>query len=282
MREIYTDLDIKISIDDTIFSALNIVKEQFQRPMPKHSHGSRSYEIHYIPAGYGTVYIDGTAYHIEPNTLYVTGPHIEHEQIPAKENPMTEYCIYFTLQENSSDADTIAAKFINTYFWFGPDSEDLLSLMEKIFYELAHRYTGYMIQVKALLQQCAVKLVRNYEKNSYSKTHFSPLNLIDSKYLVVEECLLYEFETITLEKLAKRLGLSTRQTERFIKEYYGKTFRQKKADAKMSMARSLLVDSKLSISQIAERLNFSSIQHFSFAFKKYYGCSASEYKKLIK
>ena len=278
MREVYTDLNIRISIDNTTFLVLNIVKERFLRPLPKHSHGNRSFEIHYIPYGYGTVYIDNIAHEITPGTLYVTGPHVEHEQIPAKDNPMIEYCIYFKLQGDLNPMDSIAAKFEGIHSWFGADSENLLPLMEDMFTELTHRYSGYVIQVQSLLQQCVVKIVRNYEKHVSAKTHFLPSNLVDSKYLVVEESLLYEFETITLETLASKLGLSTRQTERFIKDYYGKTFKQKKIDAKMSMARSLLDDSALNISQIAERLNYSSIQHFSYAFKKYYGHSAREYR----
>jgi len=90
---------------------------------------------------------------------------------------------------------------------------------------------------------------------------------------------LYDYESITLESLADRLGLGIRQTERFIKEYYGKTFSQKKTEARMSMAKILLKDKNISISEIAKRLNYSSIEHFSYAFKKYHGISAREYRK---
>ena len=71
--------------------------------------------------------------------------------------------------------------------------------MQQIFFELEHRYTGYMILVEALLQQCVVKIVRNYEYKAQSKVHFSPSNLVDSKYIIVEESFLYEYETITME-----------------------------------------------------------------------------------
>jgi AraC-like DNA-binding protein len=102
---------------------------------------------------------------------------------------------------------------------------------------------------------------------------------VDSKYLIIEESFLYDYEILTLETLAKRLGLSNRQTERCLKEYYGKTFLQKKTEAKMSMAKIYLNDPTLSISEIANRLNYSSIEHFSYAFKQYYKTSATEYRK---
>ncbi|WP_394925884.1 AraC family transcriptional regulator [uncultured Robinsoniella sp.] len=287
MRTVYTDLNIKFSIEDTTFHVLNIVFERFLRSMPKHSHGSNSYELHYIPYGHGKVNIDNTLYDVEPNTLYMTGPHVEHEQIPIKDDPMTEYCIYFKINKTPSSSfrspgisDSITEQFQKTKFWFGKDSQDLYHLMQQIFYELENKYTGYITQVETLLQQCIVKVVRNYEnKKEESRAHFSPSNLVDSKYLIVEECFLYDYESITLENLAIRLGLSTRQTERFLKDYYGKTFSQKKSEAKMSMAKILLSDESLSISEVARRLNYSSVEHFSYAFKQFYGITARQYRK---
>lgn len=282
MRTVYTDLNIKIEVEQSSFLVLNIVFERFLRSMPKHSHGHNSYELHYIPYGHGTVAIDNQLYEIEPNTLYMTGPHIEHEQIPVQNDPMAEYCIYFKMDRNApgkAAKDSVADKFAQTHFWFGQDTQELYPLMQQIFFELEHRYTGYMQQVETLLQQCIIKTVRNYENRKQSKTHFSPSNLVDSKYIIVEESFLYEYETITLESLAHRLGLSVRQTERFFKDYYGKTFLQKKTEAKMSMAKIYLDNKEINISEIADRLNYSSVQHFSYAFKQYYGITATSYRK---
>ena len=59
-------------------------------------------------------------------------------------------------------------------FWIGPDTQNLGVLMEQLFYELKYKYTGYMIQVEALLQQCLVKVVRNYEGNRFSNSTLLP------------------------------------------------------------------------------------------------------------
>lgn len=97
MRTVYTDLNIKFTIENYTFSILNIVFEKFLRSIPRHSHGHNSYEIHYIPYGHGNVHIQNDLYQISPNTLYMTGPNVEHEQVPTKDDPMAEYCIYFKL-----------------------------------------------------------------------------------------------------------------------------------------------------------------------------------------
>lgn len=285
MRQVYTDLNITFMVEHTTFHVLNIAFEKFLKPMPKHSHGTGSYELHYIPYGHGKVSINNQIFDITPNTLYMTGPHVEHEQIPIKNDPMAEYCIYFKIAKtdntSSHHLESISSKFQQVPFWFGQDSQEFYPLMQQLFFELDHAYTGYMIQVESLLQQCVVKAVRNYENRRQSKLRFAPSNLGDSKYIVVEESFLYEYETITLEKLSTRLGLSERQTERFLKECYGKTFLQKKADAKMSMAKLYLSDKTMNISDIATQLNYSSVQHFSYAFKQYYGVTATTYRKKL-
>lgn len=281
MRTIYTDLNIKFQIEDIHFSTLNIIFETFERPIPMHSHGNNSYEIHYIPYGRGQAIIDDKVYDVTPNTLYVTGPHIEHAQTPSKEDPMTEYCIYLKVRKSSSASidDSYLSLFEETSFWFGQDTQEIHILFQQIFHELEHEYTGYMTQVETLLSQCVVKLIRNYQHRKESKKHFAPSNLVDSKYIIVEESFLYEYENLTLERLASRLGLSTRQTERFIKDCYGRSFLQKKTEAKMSAAAMKLTDTSSSITDISYQLGYSSVEHFSHAFKKYYGITARQYRK---
>ena len=95
-------LDVKTTIDNTTFLILNIAFEPFFKPLPRHSHGNNSYELHYIPNGLGQAVIDGSSYELTPGTLYMTGPHVEHEQIPSPMDPMTEYSIYFQLQEEDT------------------------------------------------------------------------------------------------------------------------------------------------------------------------------------
>ena len=276
--------DLHFILGECDFHVSNIVLERFERSIPLHSHSKNSYEIHYIPSGHGTASINGNSYPIVPNTLFVTGPLIEHAQIPDRKDPMCEYCIYLKIGRSTSPSASLAEKaLVNRFrqidFWFGQDSQDIHPLMIQLFTELEHRYTGYSIQAEILLKQLIIKLVRNYEGNIEGTPHTNTPNLVDNKYLIIEECFLYEYRTLSLDILASRLGLGIRQTERLLKEHYGKTFLQKKTEARMSAASILLQNPELSITQIAEETGYSCIEHFSASFKRYYGCSATSYRK---
>ena len=107
--------------------------------------------------------------------------------------------------------------------------------------------------------------------------------LIDIKeenaQLVMDEMFLYEYKEICLESLAERLGFSARQTQRFIQKSYGKSFSEKKLEARMLAAVTMLSHTNMKITDISENLGYSSVEHFSNAFSKYYGKSPREYRR---
>ena len=283
MKTLYTDMDIHFSMDNISIHALNIVFEHFTRTIPSHSHGNGCYEIHYIPFGCGKLIADGQYYDISPNTLFVTGPHVEHAQTPIQSDPMQEYCVYLKIHSTAhkQKTSTVINAFTSMPFWIGKDTQGIHSLMKQLFDELEHCYTGYQNQVKLLLSQLLIYLVRNYEQHQISQTSFSRNNITESKSIIIEEYFLYEYQSLSLDTLADKLKLSTRQTQRLLMDYYGKSFQQKKTEARMSVAAILLSDKTRSITSIAEDLGYSSIEHFSSAFKNFYQINPREYRKQL-
>ncbi len=281
MKTQYTNLDIPFSLGGLSVHPLNIIFERFTRVIPAHSHGNGCYEIHYIPAGFGRLEVDGAYYDISPNTLFVTGPHIVHAQSPLPSDPMQEYCVYVRIPgaSRSRKPSPLMDAFLSTRFWIGQDLQGIHLLMKQLFDELEHQYTGYQNQVGLLLSQLIISLVRNYEQEEKPKYHSATDTLYNSKSIIIEEYFLYEYRTLSLDALARRLNLSARQTQRLMQDYYGKTFQQKKTEARMSAASILLNEHGRSIASIAEELGYSSAEHFTSAFKKYFHASPGAYRK---
>lgn len=281
-----TPLNIRFNISNICVHIVNIEFELLNQMLPCHSHSKNSYEIHYVPLGSGSVRINNESFEVTPNTLYVTGPMVEHEQISDKKNPMYEYCIYLELDTipgmpiNKSEAAFIDA-FKVQKSWFGKDTQNIYALFQKLFAELEHKFTGYTIQVEALLKQIIVSLVRNYSKNLPDKSLILSSNINDSKYLIIEKCFLFEYSDLTLQTLSNRLSLSPRQTERLLMSHYGMTFSKKRLESKMNTATYLLREGNMNISQIAQKLGYSSVEHFSTSFRRYYGKSPRNYMKDI-
>lgn len=83
----------------------------------------------------------------------------------------------------------------------------------------------------------------------------------------------------TLSELAKIIGLNEYKLKRGYKEVFGNTAFGHLSDARLDLAKTDLLDGEKSTSQIADELGYSSIQHFSKAFKSKFGQPPSKYRK---
>ncbi|MCR5501390.1 MAG: AraC family transcriptional regulator [Lachnospiraceae bacterium] len=258
----------------------NVVYERFRRSIPMHAHSDNSYEIHYISSGHGRVTVSGTEYDTFPGTLYVTGPGIRHSMIPDREDPLSEYCVYLKLSADAGNGKKTSpfGRFRGTDRWYGTDRYGIYGLMRALFSELKQQDIGYKEAVESIIKQIIISCVRNYsaDRDSFET---GGVRSADSQFLMIEEAFLYEYATLTLTSLASRLNLSTRQTQRLLTGHYGMNFQSKKAEAKMSAAALMLRSQDMNVTKIADELGYSSVEHFSSAFRKYYGMSASEYRK---
>lgn len=198
---------------------------------------------------------------------------------------MLEYCVYLkTVKKRrpasaaSGSEQEILKLFETTSFWFGQDTQHAGETMLELFQEISEQKKGWQIQAEALLRQLLICLIRNYERES-REISSSSSGSSDRTSIIIEDYFLYQYQNLSLEELSGKLGLSSRQTERLLQKQYGKTFLQKKTEAKMSAAATLLSETTRSITSISEALGYSSIEHFSSAFKKYYHCSPRQYRR---
>lgn len=285
----YDHTNLIFSAGDRTFKVLNLVSEHSCRVIPNHTHGGGSYEIHYICDGYGRARISGQDYELSPGTLYVVGPSVEHSQSPYPEDHMREYCIHLHMQKKKlsqnlpadKDMDTLLSIFEQTHLWFGVDTQNIFPSVYELFQAVEKEKTGFRFEAEALLRQILVRVIRNYLPAAQKKNEGTEIPAFDKNAVTIEEYFLYEYQNLSLEELSTRLGLSPRQTERLLKFQYGKTFQQKKTQARMSAASMMLMNTSDSISKIAEDVGYSSIEHFSAAFKKYYGTAPTQYRQSL-
>jgi len=83
----------------------------------------------------------------------------------------------------------------------------------------------------------------------------------------------------SIETVADRLGVSSRTLSRKLRES-GTNFQSLLDEARRKLAEERLLNSRMSIQQIAETCGFSDAQNFSQAFKRWTGRSPSELRKL--
>lgn len=278
-------LNFTFPLEHVSFQVSMVSTGRMVQSIPAHAHGRGCYEIHYIRHGSGTVVIDGVPRRVGQNTLYTTGPSILHEQIPDPSDPMVESCIYLRVFPDFEKMEraSFLTPFLEQAFWMGQDTQQVLPLFDTIFQELEQKKPGYRPLLSALFQQLIVCIARNYlEPEAYQpvpENGFEDASRDSSLSLIVEEAFLNEYRTITLKRLARRIHLSPRQTERLIRQYYNSTFLKKRTEARIGAASVLLKTTELPVGEIAEMTGYSSSEHFSYAFKTHTGMSAREFRR---
>lgn len=269
------------ALGSLLISPVHARIEQLRPVIAAHTHSNTSYEIHYAERGRGAVAIGGETHAVTGDTLYVTGPGVTHAQTSNIDDPITEYCLYLDCQRGSGASRDPFVLFAKTTFWIGRDDGLIFPLMKQLIEENRRPQPDTREMSETFFRQIIIRLTRLYRRQSPAGAHEAPTPLLTRAGLmpIIEDAFFYRHSSLTLDDLARLLNLSVRQTQRLIKQNFGKTFSQKLTEARIAAASQYLVNTGLSITEISERTGFSSIEHFSGVFHRLTGSSPREYRK---
>ena len=218
---------ISFKWNDMNFNLVQYGRGVFRNDMPGHSHSKNSYELHYIIDGEGVLTTDSKTYSLSKGNFFVTGPNVYHQQSTNPEKPLTEIYLYLQVSEKKTN-DVIVSSFLNTHFCFLEET-DFGYIFDEILTECDGAKFGYISATGALLQQLLTKITRAYMPH-ISNISKDADTINDRCYFMIEYTFIHN-PSITLRELAETIGLCERQTQRLLKKYYGKTFREKKKEA---------------------------------------------------
>lgn len=190
-----------------------------------HIHSKNSYELHFIIGGKGTLITDSAEYQLKAGNFFVTGPGVYHAQGTDQEDFISDYYIYFQVTR-MKEASAFAAAFLNTGFWFSESFDS--SAAKEIVEEFRSKRAGYKSAVAGLMMKLLTDITRCYCPNDFPEADEAE-NLNERRFILIENAFLYN-PTLTLQELSETIGVCPRQTQRLLKKYYGKSFREKKRD----------------------------------------------------
>lgn len=89
------------------------------------------------------------------------------------------------------------------------------------------------------------------------------------------------YSNLTIDDICYQFNYSRSYISHLFKKKYGKSIITCFNELKMERAKGLLLQDKLSVKEIALKLNFADLSYFNFVFKKHTGLSPSGYKNSI-
>ncbi len=156
--------------------------------------------------------------------------------------------------------------------------------MEHIFSELKdfEQYRGglgYLFLESKVMELLAVYLSEVLELSILASDQF-PISRTDKDSIleakrIIDSQLAY---APSLDELAKKINFSTSKLTRCFSAMFGKSIHAYIIEQRLEKAAGLLLQSEMSVTQIASMVGYSKASNFSAAFKKKYGVVPREYK----
>ncbi|MDE6659511.1 MAG: AraC family transcriptional regulator, partial [Eubacterium sp.] len=211
--------------------------------------------------------------------IYITGPNVLHKQTPDNKEPMHELCIYFKISNHKNTNSAVDA-FASKKFWIGKSNTEI----RKLFKQMVLENEKSSVYKKDILSSLAVRLIVEiarlyFPENETGLTQSKNTDLNESRSWILDQLLLEDCSNVKLEDFAKNMGVSSRQAERIIKEYYGSSFKKLRYEAKMAMAATLLEEKKISVEECALKCGYTCASAFITAFKQKYSVTPKAYRE---
>ena len=228
------------------------------------------FTMEYVISGQGHIEVNGKTYTVEAGDSYMLPYNQSLRYYSDKDNPWRK--IWFNAH---------GSFLTETAHIFGLDNKIVFSGINTL---------GYF---EKILKICENKDLSAERRNLHCAPIFTELivfisNSINKNHNFSDEAMkLKQYidshteEIISIKTLSKLIFRSESQTIRIFKKNFNNTPYDYLLDCKMKTAKTLILNTNLSIKEIAYRLGFSDEHYFSGIFRKKTGLSPTEYRKTL-
>ena len=250
-------------------------------------HTHEELQIMLVIKGNGSAYIGDKILHFEEGDIYLLGqnlPHVFKDKLIDEEKGIESISIFFLKD------------FMGKGFLELPESRLLSALLEEskrgiqIQGQLQKKVTENIWKIsnsdglnRLLILIDTLELVAQSENLSFisSPGYHKPRRLVDGQKIndVFDFMLANYSREIKLEEIAETANMSPTAFCRYFKHHTRKTYSRFLNEIRVGEACKMLVDDKLSISNICFGSGFNNISNFNRQFKKITGNTPSEYQK---
>lgn len=256
-------------------------------------HGHDFFELNYVIKGSCRQNIDnGHPLILQEGTLCILNPNARHSLYVENEDSIVLNILMKTTLFNTTFWPLLQqtehiGQFFLSYFLSQDTSANfliyhtqnppaILAMLNHICIEYLERDLYYKVSMRCILLLFFTQVVRS-SATEISRQQFP--NKVAVQVTALLNYLSVNYATATLASTAEYFHYHPNYLSAFVKKHTGKTFRSILNGIKLSQANYYLINTNLSISEIAERLGFQQLCNFYDFIKKNYGMTPMEYRK---
>ena len=251
--------------------------------IPTHWHDF--FEMACIVSGAGTHVVNGQPFRIKPGMVFLLTTADFHELLADEGETVELYNFIFddsfirpAIQEAIYGQSRL---FLHTFE--GEPARRMEEEFARIWEESQHMRFGNDIVVQGCLERIVIQLVRQLESDRADEREQERIRK-DSMHPSIHKALLFiqhRFrEPITLAVAADYAGLSPNYFSECFRKQVGLSFQDYLNDKRLQFASALLRSSDLPVTEVCYAAGYNTILHFDRLFKRKFGSSPREYRKL--
>lgn len=253
--------------------------------IPLHSH--EYYEFTYNGHSREFIFEDKTVVS-EEGYLMITPPKKLHVQRMAKKSPYDSpsHIILMNIRKNTNKTtnslyDTLYSILGNGFYEKVP--QRVAEIMSVLDIDNPRTVANKRLRFSLLLHELIILIIESSKIQLSDIMYSKSLDTFESRIYKIDAMINENYsENLTLELIAQKVNISTRQISRIMKKQYGCTFKEILTNKRINRAKHLLQNTNKKISEIATEIGYNSEKSFYSAFVCECGCSPSEYRKLQK
>lgn len=225
-----------------------------------------TYIFEYIVKGQGTLVYNGTILSPKQGDVYILHKGSDNYYFPDKEDPWTK--IWFNVDGLLVSSLLASYHLSNTVLIEHFNDEALFREM----YDL----TRSSRPIETILDEAAIQFHRLLQR---MHEHECQKVIKDNSNTIKRILDAHLYDRFNLQEITDTLYLSKAQIIRIFKEHYGLTPYQYFIKQKIRLSVTMLLNSSMSIKEIAESLSFADQHYFSNTFKSILGVSPTTFRR---
>jgi len=260
-------------------------------------HKHVEFEFHFIPRGSGKVVLVDQEFELSEGLLYLTGPGVMHYQEASAHEAMDELCLHIDIVERIPSSNLVLAASDGPDRYEMAEADDCIDRLKQLplYPVMDHHFAmpcflesylacienrlGSYTTIKNNVIQILLRTVRAYD-NGYPMADMPVRDMKRSRYLFAIQYLQANYTTpVTLEDLAEKLHISARQLQRILKEKHpDQSFTKILEELRLEGVCRRLVESNLTIENIAAIEGFSNPTYLHAVFRRRFGMTPAQYR----
>lgn len=234
------------------------------------------YHLHVILSGKGYVTVNGQTHNLHFGQMFLTRPDEEVTYGPSAEDPWT-YC-WVSFDGANALSYVESAGFKSGVCWQDcfVDYQEFNTLVQRVLGRPELSLANDLMRLAALLDFLSLAIESNYKSNQVvrHRHEYAPDVYVNHALDYIRK----NYDTIRVTDVARYIGINRSYLSNIFKKKMGVSPQEYLLQYRLDKGSKLLLETRMSIQEVAQKIGYDNPLTFSKMFKSVYGVSPRNYR----